>query len=57
VLARGKAKLVPKSATRERAQVVRRLRKKYPQYAAGMLADDALLIRITAERITQWGNI
>ena|SRR5690242_249207 len=57
VLARGKAKLVPNSATRERAAVIRRLRAKYPQYAAGMLADDAPLIRITPERIAFWGNI
>jgi PPOX class probable F420-dependent enzyme len=57
VLARGKAKLVPNSATRERAEVIQRLREKYPQYAAGMLADHALLIRITPQRIAFWGNI
>lgn len=57
VLARGKAKLVPNSATKERARAIRRLRAKYPQYAAGMLAADALLIRITPERIAFWGSI
>jgi len=57
VLARGKAKLVPDSAKRERAAAIRRLRAKYPQYAAGMLADNAILIRITPERIICWGNI
>lgn len=57
VLARGKAMLVPNSATRERAAAIRRLRAKYPQYAAGMLADDAPLIRIAPERIAFWGNI
>ena len=56
VLVRGTAKLIPKSATRERARVIRRLRKKYPQYAAGMLPDDAPIIRITPERIAFWGK-
>jgi len=56
VLVRGTAKLVPKSATRERAKVIRQLRKKYPQYAAGMLPDDAPIIRITPERIAFWGK-
>ncbi len=56
VLVRGKAKVVPHPATKERAEVVARLRAKYPQYAAGMLADDALLIRILPQRITCWGN-
>jgi PPOX class probable F420-dependent enzyme len=57
VLARGKAKLVPDSAKRERAAAIRRLRAKYPQYAAGMLTDNAILIRIEPERIISWGNI
>jgi PPOX class probable F420-dependent enzyme len=56
VLVRGTAKLIPKSATRERAKVIRQLRKKYPQYAAGMLPDDAPIIRITPERIAFWGK-
>ena len=57
VLARGRAKLVPDSAKRERTAAIRSLRAKYPQYAAGMLADNAILIRITPERIISWGNI
>lgn len=57
VFIRGKAKLIPNSARQERAAAIRRLRAKYPQYALGMLADDAPLIRITPERITCWGKI
>ena len=57
VLVLGKAKLIPKSAREERAEAIRRLRAKYPQYAAGMLADDAQIIRITPERIISWGKI
>ena len=56
VLVRGTAKLIPKSATRERARVIRQLRKKYQQYAAGMLPDDAPIIRITPKRIAFWGK-
>ena len=55
--ARGKAELVPESAREERADAIRRLREKYRQYAAGMLADDAPVIRITPDRITSWGKI
>jgi PPOX class probable F420-dependent enzyme len=57
ILARGKAELVPESAREERADAIRRLREKYRQYAAGMLADDAPVIRITPDRITSWGKI
>ncbi len=56
VLVRGTAELIPKSATRERARVIRQLRKKYRQYAAGMLPDDAPIIRITPQRIAFWGK-
>jgi len=56
VLVRGTAKLIPKSATKERNKVIRQLRKKYPQYAAGMLSDDAPIIRITPQRIAFWGK-
>ena len=55
VLVRGKAELVSKVAERKRA--LECLRAKYPQYAAGMLADDAPIIRITPQRITAWGNL
>jgi PPOX class probable F420-dependent enzyme len=57
VLIRGKAKLIPQSAHKERAGAIRRLRAKYPQYARGMLADDAPIIRITPERTTFWGKM
>jgi PPOX class probable F420-dependent enzyme len=57
ILIRGKAKLIPKSAPEERAHAIRKLRAKYPQYAQGMLADDAPIIRITPERTTFWGKI
>jgi PPOX class probable F420-dependent enzyme len=57
ILARGKAKLVPRSARKERARAINRLKKKYPQYAAGMLANDAPIIRIIPQRIICWGKI
>ena len=57
ILIRGKAKLIPKSAHEERASAIRKLRAKYPQYAQGMLADDAPIIRITPLQTTFWGNI
>lgn len=57
VLIRGKADLIPNSARQERARVIRRLKAKYPQYARGMLARDAPIIRITPERTTSWGKI
>ena len=57
ILVRGTARLIPDSAQKERAWAIRRLRAKYPQYARGMLADDAPIIRNTAERTTSWGNI
>ncbi len=57
VLIRGKARLIPKSAHKEHAGAIRKLRAKYPQYALGMLADDAPVIRITPDRTTFWGNI
>ncbi|PWU00393.1 MAG: TIGR03668 family PPOX class F420-dependent oxidoreductase [Terriglobia bacterium] len=57
VLIRGKAKLIPKSAHKERARAILKLRAKYPQYARGMLTDDAPIIRITPERTTTWGTL
>ena len=55
VLVRGEADLVSASAEHKRA--IQRLRAKYPQYDADMLADDALVLRITPVRITAWGKI
>jgi len=57
ILVRGKAKLIPKSGHKEHALAIRKLRAKYPQYAQGMLADDAPIIRITPERVAFWGKI
>ena len=57
ILVRGKAQLIPNSAHQERAQAIRQLRAKYPQYAAAMLPDDSPVIRITPERITSWGMV
>jgi hypothetical protein len=58
ILVRGTAKLLPKSAAKERARVIRQLRKKYAQYATRrLLPDDAAIIRITPERIAFWGKI
>jgi PPOX class probable F420-dependent enzyme len=57
ILVRGKAKLIPDSAQKERAWAIRKLRAKYSQYTRRMLADDAPIIRITPERTTAWGKI
>jgi PPOX class probable F420-dependent enzyme len=57
ILVRGKAQLIPNSAHQERAQAIRQLRAKYPQYAAAMLPDDSPVIRINPVRITSWGRI
>ena len=57
ILVRGQAKLIATPAHEERTNAIRRLREKYQQYAAGMLADDAPIIRITPERIVAWGRI
>jgi coenzyme F420-0:L-glutamate ligase/coenzyme F420-1:gamma-L-glutamate ligase len=56
VLVRGRAKLVSKSAGREHSKAIGLLKKKYAQYARGMLSDNAPIIRITAERISAWGK-
>lgn len=51
----GEARRVPPTARSERARALRQLREKYPQYAAGMLDDDAVIIKITPRRVTSWG--
>ena len=53
-LIRGKARLLTPSQRRERAGALRRVRRKYPQYERGMLADDAPIIRIQPDRTTWW---
>jgi PPOX class probable F420-dependent enzyme len=55
VLVRGEAEQVSESGERKRA--IRRLRAKYPQYDADMLADDAPVLRITPVHITAWGKV
>jgi PPOX class probable F420-dependent enzyme len=57
ILIRAKAKLLPDSAHQERAWAISKLKAKYRQYEAGMLADDAPVIRLTPERITSWGRV
>lgn len=57
ILVRGKAKLLPNSAHKERAEAIRALKAKYPQYLRGMLAADAPIIRITPQHIISWGKI
>jgi PPOX class probable F420-dependent enzyme len=57
ILVRGNAKLIPESLDKEHARALRKLKAKYPQYAQGMLADDAPIIRITPVRTTSWGKI
>lgn len=55
VLVRGRARLVTTASERKRA--IQMLRKKYRQYAQGMLAEDSVVIRIVVERTTTWGRI
>jgi len=57
ILVRGKASLIPRIVNREHAEAIRQLRAKYPQYAAGMLADEAPVIRIRPERVVSWGKL
>jgi PPOX class probable F420-dependent enzyme len=57
ILIHAKAKLLPNSAHQERALAIRKLKAKYRQYEAGMLADDAPVIRLTPERVTSWGRV
>jgi coenzyme F420-0:L-glutamate ligase/coenzyme F420-1:gamma-L-glutamate ligase len=56
ILVRGRAQQLPASALAERGKAIRLLRKKYSQYAGGMLLDNAPVIRITPERIIFWGK-
>ena len=55
VLVRGRARVVRN--TSERMTAVRMLRRKYRQYAEGMLADDALVIRIEPRSVSAWGDL
>jgi hypothetical protein len=55
VLVRGRAWVMTELSRRKRA--IRMLRRKYRQYAEGMLADDAVVIRIDVQKVTTWGAI
>ncbi len=55
ILVRGTAALVEPGP--EHAQALRLLKEKYPPYAAGLLPEDAALIRITPTKIVPWGKI
>jgi PPOX class probable F420-dependent enzyme len=57
VLIRGSAQLISIAAHKERARALRKLKSKYPQYAAGMLPDDAPVILIRPEQVTSWGGV
>ena len=54
VLVRGRARRVSGA---QRTRAIRMLRRKYRQYAEGMLAEDALVIRIVARSVTVWGKV
>lgn len=54
LLVHGKAKILGSGSRLERAAALQALRRKYPQYAAGMLGEDATLIQIAPDRITFW---
>ena len=56
ILIRGKATLV-EVPSREYQQAHSLLRSKYPQYAAGLLPETTLLIRILPTRVTCWGKL
>jgi len=55
VLVRGEADLV--STSEERGHALAQLKAKYSQYRAGMLSDDAPILRVTPQRISTWGTI
>jgi hypothetical protein len=54
VLVRGTAQVMSGAPASARATVIRELKKKYPQYASGMLSEDALIIRIIPKRVAYW---
>jgi PPOX class probable F420-dependent enzyme len=53
VLVRGRAR---RAAGAERKRAIQMLRRKYRQYAEGMLQDDALVFRIVPRKIVHWGK-
>jgi len=57
VLVHGHADMIPPTASAEHGRAIQKLRAKYPQYSGSMLPAEALVIRITPERMTWWGKI
>lgn len=56
ILVRGTATVLSFRAGREHAEARELLTAKYEQYRAGLLAEDALIIRIQPDRILSWGQ-
>ena len=56
VLLRGRAALLRRPGSKEHRKAMSLLKKKYPQYAAGFLAENAPLIRILPKRVSFWGG-
>jgi PPOX class probable F420-dependent enzyme len=54
IAVRGRARQT-KGAERKRA--IQRLRRKYRQYAEGMLGNDAMVIKIVAQAVRAWGKV
>ena len=54
VLVRGRAELIDEPGEKQE-RAIRLLRRKYSQYRAGLLRDEADVIRIIPDRITWWG--
>ena len=57
VLVRGKAAQIPEENDEERSRALGLLKDKYPQYAAGLLPEDAPIIRVVPEHIHSWGRV
>ena len=56
ILVQGTAVLLSASHGMEHTEAQRLLKEKYTQYAAGLLPDDAPLIRIISEQILSWAS-
>jgi PPOX class probable F420-dependent enzyme len=56
ILIRGRASLLRPGRGAEYRRARALLRRKYRQYARGLLAEDALLIRIRPEEVIEWGR-
>jgi PPOX class probable F420-dependent enzyme len=55
ILVRGRASLLRPGRSAEYRRARALLRRKYRQYARGLLAEDALLIRIRPDQVIEWG--